>query len=849
MRTYIIDGIEVVEEKQASDGNESLCTCPSCGRLKLYINTNSGVYNCKTCELSGKADVHGSSVGTKTKDRKQKQKEETIDYEIVHIYIDKLVKSCKVNEYVRSYFLKKRIPIEFAEKFEVGYHRDPIPYDDVPVAKRIGLINEEGRDRFRNRIIFPVKNNGKYVYLTGRSVGMSSDIKFLDVSLPKRIFNADVIQNNQEIYLCEGIPDTISAISRGIENAVGILGAGVFKEEYISALVGKDVIICYDNDESGRINTSRVKRILEGKARSIKGINIPDEYDLADYFAEGNKSLNIIEISNIDSKENDLVFSRSEPNLLVFSYGHYQIFVKDVLPRRGCLRANVSIMNSSKLISSSYVDLMSIRTRSSFARDITQTTKDITLIESKTLLLNLLQAIQQNLAEIKDEPIRGKSYIMSDEEKEDAEKFLKSDKILFIIKDALERQECVGEENNKILLYLIYTSRLMRRPISCIIKGPSSSGKTYLMSKVLSLIPPEGYITIQQATAKSFYYMGENDLSHKMIVIGEMHGAEDSQYSIREAQEGIGDGKLTIATVEKDSETNQMKTVFREVLGPCGFVSSTTDVEINPENETRNFSVYVRIDEKKVIETINPIANRYTGNSRLLTKEELLKLHNAQRLLQIKLNVKIPYIRYVLNKFPTSPIRVMRDRVRFCVLIETIAILHQRQRKIEEDSDGNKWVIANLCDYNIALTLMDDILVETIFELPKKSKEIYEMTLKMRSEFVEESGSSFIDDDKKKMLFHTTYKKIGERMKLKSEEIRRWAKPLWDSGYFDRSEEDRSGGGRGKETKLFPIDKDFYQGFLPSPEEIANVFGMSGEKIYHPITGEEREISMIDVDL
>jgi hypothetical protein len=392
----------------------------------------------------------------------------------------------------------------------------------------------------------------------------------------------------------------------------------------------------------------------------------------------------------------------------------------------------------------------------------------------------------------------------------------------------------------------------MRKPISCIIKGLSSSGKTYMMGRVLTLIPSESYITLQQATARSFYYMGENDLKHKMIIIGEMHGAEASEYSLREAQDGIGEGDLIIATVEKDPDSNQMQTTIRRVSGPCGFVSSTTDVEINPENETRNFSVYVRIDERKVRETASPIVDRYTRQSKVLGKDEIVLFHNAQRCLHTGINVEIPYIKYVLDKFPSSPIRVMRDRVRFCTLLETITVLHQFQRKIDEDDKGIKWVTASISDYNIALILMDEILIEAIYELPKKSREIYEIAKVMRDEFVEKGTNSVLDEDRLSQMFNTTYKKIGERLKMKGADVRRWSKPLFEAGYFDYyegDEEKKNKGGRGRETKLFPVDKDFYQSFLPSPDDVANYFGSFDESLYNPITGEEREVKRIEVEL
>ncbi len=847
MRIYTINGVDVVEKKLARDGLESICDCPACGRTdKLSVNTETLVYQCFVCHEVGKAKSNETSNNTHVTTKQQ------FDEDTIHEYIKILVDSCIINEYDRSYFLVKKIPIEFAERFSIGYNGNTPRYPDLKIAKSLKLINERGNSRFYNRIIFPVIMDGKYVCATSRAVGDGSNAKWLDTSWPKRIFNCDIIDSSDQIFLCEGIPDAINMIAHGHESAIGILGSGIFKVEYSQRLKGKNVVICYDNDFSGREGTQRIARILSKEGCKVQSLSLPEDMDVSEWFATTKDStLKIVPFTKAKDNDKDLLFKHSESNLLTFSYSHYDIQVSDIVPRKGVLKASVSITNETKTVASSTIDLQSMRSRAIYAKDFVGLVKDVSVKEAKSMLMDLSNAVRQNLEEVKEDTPQSKQYVMSEIEKEHALNLLADDKLLYRIKIALDRNELVGENINKLLLYLIYTSRLMRKPISCIIKGLSSSGKTYMMGKVLTLIPPEAYITLQQATARSFYYMGENDLKHRMIIIGEMAGAEASEYSLREAQDGIGEGDLIIATVEKDPDTHQMQTTIRRVLGPCGFVSSTTEVEINPENETRNFSIYVRIDEKKVRETASPLVDRYTRKSRVLSEDESLLFHNAQRCLQTKVNVEIPYIKFVLDKFPSTPIRVMRDRVRFCTLLETITILHQFQRKMELDENGDKWVTASVSDYNIALILMDEILLETIYELPKKSREIYSIVLKMKDESVENIDDEFISAERTKEMFSTTYKKIAEKIRMKAADVRRWSKPLFESGYFDYHDggEHSGKGGRGKETKLIPIDKDFYQQFLPSPDELANFCGTMDEVLYNPITGERRKLERIEVEL
>jgi hypothetical protein len=570
---------------------------------------------------------------------------------------------------------------------------------------------------------------------------------------------------------------------------------------------------------------------------------------MASYFASGNKLLKEVDVYEVDDSEKELIYIRSEKNLSVYRYSKMELHISDIIDRKGSLRATITIFWGGSTVNVSTINLNSSRSRGTFAKEISASIGDISAQDLKKMLIDLLGSIKEKLKVDKEDEPKTSEYVMSEREREEAIRFLQSDKLMYKIKRAIDRQGVVGENENKLILYLVYTSRLMKKPISCIIKGPSSSGKTYIMNKALSLIPAEGFMSIQDATAKSLYYLGEEDLSHKVIVIAEIHGTEGAQYAMREAQDGMGEGNLEILTVEKDPETNQMMTTKRMVKGPCGFVTSTTEVSINDENETRNFSIYVKVDVKKIKDTQETEIDYYEGKENPIKPAEMMIYHNAQRCLRKSLRVRIPYVRYVLNSFPLHMARVMRDRKRFLVLIETIAILHQYQRDIHKDENENEWIEATISDYNIARMLLGEILTETVYELPPKSKEIFEKTIEMREEYVEERfGSDEFSSDKDTIRseFFTTYKKIAENIPiLKSKEVRRWSAPLFDSGHFDYFKDpDKNKGGRGKETKLVPVDKDFFDSFLPSPEDVAKSLGVSSDKIYDPITGDDYLVSL-----
>ena len=84
------------------------------------------------------------------------------------------------------------------------------------------------------------------------------------------------------------------------------------------------------------------------------------------------------------------------------------------------------------------------------------------------------------------------------------------------------RSGVVGEEINRLLMYLVFTSRLRQRPLHLVCLGQSGMGKTYLQESLGRLIPPEDRLEITALSENALYYFGRKELRHKLIL---MHNA------------------------------------------------------------------------------------------------------------------------------------------------------------------------------------------------------------------------------------------------------------------------------------------------------------------------------------
>ena len=78
-----------------------------------------------------------------------------------------------------------------------------------------------------------------------------------------------LIPKSDTVLLCEGEMDALCAISNGYDATTTTGGAGNWKTEFNKYFVGKNVTICYDNDEAGRKGALKVIESLREAAASV----------------------------------------------------------------------------------------------------------------------------------------------------------------------------------------------------------------------------------------------------------------------------------------------------------------------------------------------------------------------------------------------------------------------------------------------------------------------------------------------------------------------------------------------------------------------------------------------------
>ena len=154
--------------------------------------------------------------------------------------------------------------------------------------------------------------------------------------------------------------------------------------------------------------------------------------------------------------------------------------------------------------------------------------------------------------------------ILTEQEVQEALQLLNTNPLLQTTNSLLGKSGIVGEEVNRLIMYLIFTTRKLQNPLHIISLASSGTGKSYLQEKVAQCIPEEDKKEITALSPNSFYYQEQTILKHKLILLEDLTGAESSMYPIRELQSK----KYIIKEVSHKNSKGDTITITKKVEGP-----------------------------------------------------------------------------------------------------------------------------------------------------------------------------------------------------------------------------------------------------------------------------------------
>ena len=235
------------------------------------------------------------------------------------------------NSLAFKYLRNRGVDNELINSYEIGYAPQGNKLEKFLLSKGISheimtlagmTIKDENKknnfyDRFRNRIIFPIRDNrNRVVGFGGRVINSNDQPKYLNspetpvFHKGSLLYNFSKIRpnlkNNDNLIVVEGYMDVVSLASKGFQNAVAPLGTALTETQLnILWKEADSPLICFDGDKAGKQATFRATEIalkLLKPNKTLRFINLPDNLDPDDYI----KNFGLVSFNELVNKASPL---------------------------------------------------------------------------------------------------------------------------------------------------------------------------------------------------------------------------------------------------------------------------------------------------------------------------------------------------------------------------------------------------------------------------------------------------------------------------------------------------------------------------------------------------------------
>ena len=218
------------------------------------------------------------------------------------------------------YLESRGISAELADRYSLGFAPDSWDQLQSAMTQRFstdqliaaGLLSASkrpggsGYDRFRNRLMFPIRQaSGRVVGFGGRTLG-DDDAKYINTRETERfdkgtlLYGLDTakreIRDGGRAVLVEGYFDVLGAVAAGVEGVVACMGTSLTPAQARAmARYGDDVTLAFDGDSAGEKASTRALPILLTAGLGVKRVEFPSGSDPDTYRLEhGPEALRVL---------------------------------------------------------------------------------------------------------------------------------------------------------------------------------------------------------------------------------------------------------------------------------------------------------------------------------------------------------------------------------------------------------------------------------------------------------------------------------------------------------------------------------------------------------------------------
>lgn len=164
----------------------------------------------------------------------------------------------------------------------LGYTKSELLTAGLAVQNKNGGIY----DKFRNRLMFPVIDVRGDVVAFGGRVLDHAEPKYMNssetpvYSKRRELYALNLAKKSKRpnIILCEGNIDVVTLHQAGFDNAIASMGTALTQEQTrLLSRYTKELVLCYDNDNAGKIATERALQILNNSEFAVRVLQLPNK--------------------------------------------------------------------------------------------------------------------------------------------------------------------------------------------------------------------------------------------------------------------------------------------------------------------------------------------------------------------------------------------------------------------------------------------------------------------------------------------------------------------------------------------------------------------------------------------
>ena len=229
-------------------------------------------------------------------------------------YYNYILLNTKEAEDALKYLLDRGLSEDVIKHFNLGYaprdnnialnffNSNKINFDLMVEAGLLGK-NDNGDyyDVFKDRVMFPIKNNqNQVVAFSGRTMSSDKSVpKYYNTHETKIFEKRTVLYNysdarsfiakENEVILCEGYMDVIKAHQNGMKNAVALMGTNIDNNKLKELLsLVKKITLSLDNDEAGSKAQIEIGNRIIQTTDNVYKLKFSGAKDLDEFLTEKN---------------------------------------------------------------------------------------------------------------------------------------------------------------------------------------------------------------------------------------------------------------------------------------------------------------------------------------------------------------------------------------------------------------------------------------------------------------------------------------------------------------------------------------------------------------------------------